>query len=192
MSKISKSTTLAELAAIVWKHLDDNNITAVLSGGSVVTIYTDANTYESRDLDFISPEDQKKIIKVMSKIDFIPDSPRGKNLKHPNTDILVEFPAGPINFGGAPVRYDKIEMQEVAGKKIRMLSPTQSVMDRLLSYLSTKDIQGLDQAQWICERHLVNYSEIQAWAKRDGQASEDEYRRICERCEKGIKIFNQK
>ncbi|MBK8205097.1 MAG: hypothetical protein IPK68_23330 [Bdellovibrionales bacterium] len=187
--KISESTTVAELAAIVWKHLDKNNITAVLSGGSVVTIYTGANIYESHDLDFISPNDHQHILSVMKEIGFEPITKYNKNLGHPNTKILVEFPVGPINFGGPPVRYENIEYREVAGEKIRMLSPTQSVMDRLLSFCSTGDIQGLDQAKWICERHPVNYSKIKAWAKRDGRANDNEFKKICDACEKGIKVF---
>lgn len=189
--EITETTSISELAVIVWKHLEAHNITAVLSGGSVVTIYTGANVYESKDLDFISPADHKRILEVMEKIEFRPTSKYNKNLMHPRTKILVEFPTGPVNLGGAPIRYDKIDLQEVEGEKIRMLSPTQSVMDRLLGYLSiNKDIQGLDQALWICERHPVNYSQIKEWAKKDGQANQLEFDKICEYCERGIKRYN--
>ncbi len=82
----------------------------------------------------------------MEKIEFTPITKNNKNLGHPQNKILVEFPTGPVNLGGAPIRYEKIEFQEVAGKRTRTTLSTQSVMDRLLSYLSTGDPQGLDSS----------------------------------------------
>lgn len=190
---ITADTSVEDLAAIVFEHLDNNGITAVLSGGSVVTIYTGANVYESRDLDFVSPDEHKKILEVMSEIGFTPITENNKNLGHAKTDITVEFPRGPVNFGGAPVRYEDIGLEEVAGKKVRMLSPTQSVMDRLLHYLSSgRDVQGLEQAQWICERYPVDYEKIKKWAKTDGLANDEQFARICKYCEKGISVFLSK
>ena len=46
MIQISKKTTLKEFALIVGKILKDANINAVLTGGAVVSIYTD-NKYQS-------------------------------------------------------------------------------------------------------------------------------------------------
>ena len=42
---------MAEVAAIVSAALEDSPITATLSGGAAVTIFSD-NAYESADLDF--------------------------------------------------------------------------------------------------------------------------------------------
>jgi len=50
---ITKKTTLIELAAIVSDALENAGITATLSGGAAVSIYTD-NRYESFDLDFVT------------------------------------------------------------------------------------------------------------------------------------------
>jgi hypothetical protein len=186
---INEETTIPELAVIVSKHLESNNVMAVLSGGSVVTIYTD-NKYESGDLDFISPELHKSLLEIMAKIGFVPCTPSNKNLCHPKTKLKVEFPSGPLSFGGKPVRYDEIEKQEVEGESIRILSPTYSVIDRLLIYLADRDPQGLDQAQWICERHPVNLEKIKSWARSDGRADEEEYKKICQRCENAIRKFN--
>lgn len=49
---ITEATTLQELLALVSEHLTLNGISAILTGGSVVSVYTD-NKYESKDLDFI-------------------------------------------------------------------------------------------------------------------------------------------
>ena len=50
---ITKKTTLTELAAIVSDALEREGIIATLSGGSVVSIYTE-NRYVSEDLDFVT------------------------------------------------------------------------------------------------------------------------------------------
>lgn len=189
-NEIDENTSIARLAVIISEHLKANNIISVLSGGSVVTIYTDTNFYESNDLDFISPADHKKILKVMTEIGFEKIKATHKHLTHPRTKILVEFPTGPVNLGVNPIRYEHIEEQPLEGGTIRMLSPTQSVMDRLLHFISTKDPQGLDQAREICERHLVNISAIDKWAK-EALASEDQHKRIMATCKAAIIKFNK-
>ena len=55
---------MAEVAAIVSAALEDSHITATLSGGAAVTIFSD-NAYESTDLDFVTSE-SNKVIKQQS------------------------------------------------------------------------------------------------------------------------------
>ena len=50
---INEKLTIAQVAAIVSTTLEQAGIIAVLSGGSVVSIYSE-NEYKSQDLDFIS------------------------------------------------------------------------------------------------------------------------------------------
>jgi hypothetical protein len=61
MMKITKKTSVEGLAAIITKALNKQSISAVLTGGAVVSIYTE-NEYASKDLDFISPSDQKLLL----------------------------------------------------------------------------------------------------------------------------------
>jgi hypothetical protein len=187
-SKITNKTTIPELTAIVYDHLTKNGISALLVGGSVVSIYTD-NKYESEDLDFISPHDHQEILEVMSKIEFTPQPKGNKNLSHPHCPITVEFPARTAIIGSAP---EKVTHEvEINNVKVRMLSPTQSVMDRLAAYIAWKDVQGLDQAEWISERHQVDFEKIKRWAKVEG-ANEEQMKSIIKYCERGIKKFNKK
>ena len=55
MSGIRRDSDISEIAARVSEALERAGITAVLSGGAAVTIYTN-NAYMSGDLDFISSE----------------------------------------------------------------------------------------------------------------------------------------
>jgi hypothetical protein len=95
MKRVSPKTTRLELAALITRALNKDGLTAVLVGGAVVSIYTD-NKYESYDLDFISPDDHSKIATTMKALGF---RQVGKNFEHPDTDLFVEFPAGPIAIG---------------------------------------------------------------------------------------------
>lgn len=66
---IHEDLTLVEIAAIVSDALTTAGITAVLTGGGVVTIYSE-NEYQSDDLDFISPADSKRLAETMAKLGF--------------------------------------------------------------------------------------------------------------------------
>jgi hypothetical protein len=161
---ITSKTTRQQLAALVVDKLRHHKIDAVLVGGSVVSIYTD-NKYESNDLDFISPASHKKIVEAMSELGF---TAKGKDFIHPDTKFTVEFPTGPIGIGDdQPVQPEgKIT---VDGVDVKLLSPTQSVMDRLISFFVFNDRQCLDQAVWIAEKHPINLDQVKAWAKRENQ-----------------------
>jgi hypothetical protein len=52
-ARITERSSVEEVAAIVSDALEDAGITATLSGGSAVTIYSN-NAYLSRDLDFVT------------------------------------------------------------------------------------------------------------------------------------------
>ncbi len=78
--------------------------------------------------------------------------------------------------------------QSVHGVMVRMLSPTQSVMDRLAAFIGWDDAQGLDQAVWICEQQPVDFEKVKKWAKAEG-ASGDQTKRIESRCKSAIKKY---
>lgn len=164
MKRIDQNTTRQELAAIIVRKLSEKNISAVLVGGAVVSIYTQ-NKYESRDLDFISPSDHKAIKSAMAELEF---EVRGKDFIHPDTKFTVEFPLGPIGIGHAQPVVPEGKL-EVDGVSITLLSPTQSVMDRLAWFFHYNDRQCLDQAVWIAEKHPINLERVKAWSAAEGE-----------------------
>ena len=90
MIKISKKTTLGEFAAQVASALRTKGIDTVLTGGAVVSIYTN-NRYESGDADFISLQDHETITKTLISLGFTRE---GRSFSHPDSDFFVEFPPG--------------------------------------------------------------------------------------------------
>lgn len=162
---ITANTTLKELAGIVVAELKKFDITATLVGGAVVSIYSD-NEYQSRDLDFISPNDHTSIVHAMESMGF---TRKGKNFSHRDTEFTVEFPTGPIGIGDdVPVKPEG-EIDTKYGK-VTLLSPTQCVMDRLAWFYHNKDRQCLDQAVMVAMTHPVNLSKIKSWSEREGSA----------------------
>jgi hypothetical protein len=150
------------LAAIITAKLESKGISCVLVGGSVVSLYSHEK-YVSKDLDFISPATHREIVTAMSELGF---SSRGKDFYHPDTNFSVEFPAGPVALGNeSPVEAEGA--MDVNGTTIRMLSPTQSVMDRLAWFYHFNDRQCLDQALLIAKAHPINFDKLKAWSLRE-------------------------
>lgn len=98
--KISKNLTLGEFAAFVASQLKSRDIETELTGGAVVSIYTN-NKYQSNDADFISPAGHQKITQAMLEVGF---EKKGRDFRHPNTDFFVEFPSGPLAIGNQRVK----------------------------------------------------------------------------------------
>lgn len=54
---------------------------------------------------------------------------------------------------------------------IRILTPTQCVMDRLAAFYHGNDRQGLEQALMVAVRHEVDRAAMESWSKREGHAT---------------------
>lgn len=163
MKKITAKTGIEELAGIVSEHLRGKGLQATLVGGAVVSIYSH-NEYQSKDLDFISPDDHRDLVEAMTEIGF---KREGKNFFHPNCRFSVEFPSGPLAIGNEiPVTPDG-EIKTKAGV-VKILSPTQCVMDRLAWFYHYNDRQCLDQALAVAKNHNINLGKIKKWTEGEG------------------------
>jgi len=158
--------TEEELWKYVASYLQIKGIDTVLVGGSVVSVYTDG-AYQSGDLDLIlTSMFVKNLSEVMGEIGFQRRSAR--HYTHPECKhLFIEFPAGPIEIGSdnniAP------ETVEFEGKKIKILSPTDCVKDRLASYLYFNARECFDQALLVAKRHPVNLPKVKKWCKNENR-----------------------
>lgn len=155
---------IRHIASIVCDCLLKHKVDAVLSGGAVVSIYTN-NEYESKDLDFISSSDIKIIEKALGEIGFSKSS--GRHFTHPETEYFVEFPKPPLSIGNMPIK--KWATQNNKAGKLQLLTPTHSVMDRLAGYFHWNDKQNLDQALMVAKKHPIKIREIEEWSKSEGE-----------------------
>lgn len=170
--KVVAEMTQAEVAAHVQSYLADQGIEVVLSGGACVSIYSN-DRYVSLDIDFVNAylASRKAIQDAMKEIGFIE---HGRHFTHPQTKFFVEFPPGPLAVGAEPVR--EINDLVLVTGRLRLLSPTESVKDRLIAYYHWNDRQCLSQAALIAEEHKIDVAEIERWSMNEGML--DEFKEI--------------
>lgn len=166
MKRINKGQSLIELAAMISEALTAAGLDAVLSGGSVVCIYSD-NEYQSYDLDFVTSESTKDLIKVMDTLGFVRKSKR--HFERPDSEYLIEFPSGPLAIGNEPVTsWTAINTKYGT---IQILTPTQCVMDRLAAFYHWNDRQALDQAVMVGKRQEIDLKKVEKWSRDEGHAT---------------------
>lgn len=167
MKPIGKMT-VGELAAYVCAHLSGHGINVVLSGGACVTIYS-GNKYQSYDLDFIDngATPRKRLRQVLQMIGF---AEHQRYFRHADTKYFLEFPAGPLAVGNEPA--GRIAEIPFAGRRLRLLSPTDCVKDRLAAYFHWRDRQALEQAILVANNRTVNLKEIRRWSRQEGMIEE--------------------
>lgn len=177
MTSIRGGTSIIELAAIVSGVLEAAGITAVLSGGAAVSIYTN-NRYQSLDLDFVSSEQMSKLAAILEPHGFVRG--KGRYLEHADTDLYVEFPPGPLAVGGSIIT--KWSSLETEYGSIQVLTPTQMVMDRLAAFFHWNDPQALDQAVLIAQDNPIDWPAVEAWAaQEDASEKYQTFKRAFER-----------
>lgn len=165
MKPISDMTRL-QLAALVSSAFQKNGINVVLSGGSCVSIYSEEK-YVSLDLDFVNAAFTKKdrIRETMESLGFHEEN---RYFRHPDTDLLVEFPPGPLGVGAEPVK--QIDELKTKTGVLRIISPTDCVKDRLTWYYHEGDTECLRQAVLVANRIAIDLKEIERWSKVEGKS----------------------
>lgn len=157
--------SIGELAAKICEDLKKEGLQVTLSGGACAEIYSHSK-YVTGDLDFVVnyfwPGNDEKIAKVMTALGF---EKKGRIFINKSIAYSVEFPPGPLEIG-EEYKIKPIELKLETGN-LMLLSPTDSVKDRLTGYFYGNDAQCLEQAVMICEMNEVNMNEIRRWAKKE-------------------------
>ena len=162
MKKINQKMSLRDFAIAVAAILKEKNIDVILTGGAVVSIYSEGK-YVSKDADFLSATDHQTIKQTMLNAGF---KNLGKDFYHDNTQFTVEFPGSELIIGDESM---KPEGKIKKGKfTLKLLSPTQCVMDRLAAFYHWKDRQSLEQAVLVATKHPVKLSKIEKWSTAEG------------------------
>lgn len=168
--------SLEELAALVCSALAEHGVTVVLSGGSAVSIHSD-NAYRSYDLDFVQVGLARRPDAAMRALGF---AKQGRHWSHPDTPWFVEFPPGPVQIGEATIT----EFAEIPTRHgvLRVLAPTECVMDRLAAFYHWNDPQGLEQALAVARRQRIDLPRIESWSR--SERAEAKYREFLARLER--------
>jgi hypothetical protein len=173
MTSITPTSTLQDVAAIVSSALERAGIAATLSGGAAVSIYSH-NAYQSKDLDFVTPAMVADLSPVLVELGFIHTGvPRVSQFSHPLIEWYVKFPPAPISFGHLHVTHEQCASIELPAGKLRIVTPTQSVMDRLAAAFAWKDAQSREQAILVAASQDIDWQELQTWFANEGETDEE-------------------
>jgi hypothetical protein len=151
-----------EIASYVCEELLKIDVKTTLSGGFCVEVYS-FGEYTSMDIDLIDQSINKhnEIKKKMEELGF---KQEGKNFRHADTAYTVEFPSSPLAIGQELIREEDIAEIETEYGVLRIITPTDSVKDRLAAYYHWKDERSLEQAILIASKHNVDFESIKNWS----------------------------
>ena len=150
----------------VAAHLAGQGIATVLVGGAAAAVHS-AGAYRSGDIDLLidsyprpSPE---KLDSAMASIGF---KRQGRHYIHPECHhLFVEFIFNALHIG-KDYRIEPTTMT-VNAQRIRVLSPTDSIKDRLTSYLYFRARECLDQAILIANVNVIDWASVESWAEKE-------------------------
>lgn len=170
-SKIDSTTSLEELAHLVSQTLRNHGVDAVLTGGAVVSIYTQ-NRYQSYDLDFISPASPQEVADAMGELGL---ERRGeRHYVHSECKIGIAFPASVNMIGDTHIPLSECAELESNVGTLRLLTPTHATMDRLAAFYHWGDRASLRQATWIATAQDVDLHVVEKWSRAEGAAQQYE------------------
>ena len=90
--------------------------------------------------------------------------------EHPETELLIEFPPGPLGVGDEQAK--QIDTIETETGVLKLLSPTDCVKDRLAWYYHDNDTECLEQAILVANSNQIDVDELARWSKHEGKASD--------------------
>ena len=83
--------------------------------------------------------------------------------EHEDTEYSVQILPPPPSVGAEAVK--NIDSIRKGNMVLKLLSPTDSVKDRLAAYYHWNDKQSLDQAISICRDNSIDLKEVERWSK---------------------------
>lgn len=169
-SRITAKTTAIELAAIVSEALEAAGIVATLAGGGAVSAYTE-DLCQSEDLDFVTNAVLAELKEILEPMGFVhTGSPRLSVFEHPATRWYVEFPPGPLAFGGTYVDASSCAVLKTRAGDVRIITVTQAIMDRLIASAAWQDAQALDQAKLVAahQADMIDWNALDTWVADEG------------------------
>lgn len=164
MKPVSEMNRL-ELAGFIAAEFCRRKINIVLSGGSCVSIYS-GEKYVSMDIDFVNAGFAKPAV-IRETMEFLGFTEENRYFRHPDTELLIEFPPGPLSVGEEPVK--QIDEISTDTGVVRIISATDCVKDRLAWYYHDNDTECLEQAILVATSNDIDIREVERWSTAEGK-----------------------
>jgi hypothetical protein len=110
----------------------------------------------------------------------------GRHWTHPRSKFFVEFPPGPVQVGDAIV--SEFAERSTRLGVLRLLPPTECVMDRLAGFYHWNDAQCLEQALAGAARQPLDLARIEAWPRREGARATEKFKEFATRLRRQKKV----
>ena len=162
-----KNCTEEELWEFIASRLKKDGVDTILVGGAVVSIYS-VGVYKTGDLDFVlNSFSREQLNRTLSKLGFVQE---GRFYKHPECEhLFLEFASPPASIGDDYIPLKDTQKVKINDQIIHIFTPTDSVRDRLTSYMYWDAEECLEQALMIAERHTINLKKVKAYLKQEGK-----------------------
>jgi hypothetical protein len=172
---IDENSTLEDVCFAVSSALDKHSITGVLTGGSAATIYA-PDVYTSYDADFVltSYPERSRLEQALAEVGYVRSVVAGM-YEHPRTVYTLDFPRGPLAVGGDYIH--ETATLERGDLRLRLLTATDCVRDRLAAFYYWNDYTSLNAAVGVtrAHRHRIDFDVLQAWTERESGPPPTDY-----------------
>ena len=88
-------------------------------------------------------------------------------------DWYLEFPPSPLTFGHLYADAADCAVIELPAGQLRIITPTQSVMDRLAATYAWNDAQSREQAIMVAAKQEIDWVALQDWFVGEGQSKRE-------------------
>ena len=168
-SLITRQISLSNLAHLLGAHLARCGIDAVLIGEALVPIYCD-DAHPAYDLEFMVFSGHGKVAAAMADLGF--ESHGDDVFIHPHTLFEVTFHARRESLETLIAGAGGAVQSENEYGCLRMLSPTQAVIERLADFYAHHEGQSLEQALRLASVRAVDLDAIAQWSRDEGFCTE--------------------
>ena len=165
---IKECRTIKEYAQVVSQHLHDREIDNVLVGGACVSIYSNER-YRSNDLDIMNI-DEVPLSRIKDALQELGFEEKGRVFIHRDIEMSIDIVGPPLTIGEEHVKSVNEIIED--DKLLKLLSPTDSVKDRLAAYYYWNDQQALEQALMVCNENHIDIDNVREWSKKEGMIEE--------------------
>ncbi|HEY2475730.1 MAG TPA: hypothetical protein VGI19_13155 [Candidatus Cybelea sp.] len=172
---IDENSTLTDVCFEVSGALDRYSITGVLTGGSAATVYA-PEVYTSYDADFVltSYPERKQLERALAEIGYVTSTSAGM-YGHPRTTYTLDFLSAPLAVGGDYIH--ETATLERGALRLRILTPTDCVRDRLAAFYHWGDYTSLRAAVGVARAHRyqIDFERLKEWTERKSGPPPSDY-----------------
>ena len=164
--KSLRELSFREIAFEICSAFDRANVCGVLVGGGAAAFYA-PNAYETRDLDFVLHLELFGIPNrsILDDLGFTQTRTSG-TYAHPEIRYTLEILPGPLGIGDEIL--ETFETFREGDRVLHIISPTDSVRDRLAHAIHFRDLNAVKQAVEVAKVQVIDQDKVRTGCRSEG------------------------